>query len=336
MAQPSSVCRIGCRIPRQILPVFLRHKGTYIRLAHADSLTGPWSLYTPGALDLEESLFVADDPPEPPETDRPAWAKGMKGGYLYAHIASPDVHIDDVTRCFRMYYHGLLWNGDQQTRLATSTDGISFQPLDPLLGPPYFRAFTYCGFVYVITWGGEVWRARQWEGPFESGPRLVHYDAKGGIGEGFRHGEVHRVGDTLYVFYTRMGDRPERILYAEINLKSDWKTWIAGDSKVLLEPELEWEGVDLPLETSTMGAVHQRARETTGSVRVPGRRRQDLSALLRRGRKWHRPGSPLRAMILYLKYFVWQRLLVQLSWAHPDARNLTGTESRVANSSSGR
>ncbi len=64
---------------------FSDHKGKYIRLAYADVLTGPWEMHTPGALDLESSLFETDDPPEPPPEDRPAWAKKMKGGYLYAH-----------------------------------------------------------------------------------------------------------------------------------------------------------------------------------------------------------------------------------------------------------
>ncbi|MBC7237378.1 MAG: hypothetical protein H5T69_16175, partial [Chloroflexi bacterium] len=45
------------------------HRGTYIRLAYADSLEGPWSIYTPGVLALEDSFFVH-------------------------HLASPDVHVD--------------------------------------------------------------------------------------------------------------------------------------------------------------------------------------------------------------------------------------------------
>ncbi|MGI9373404.1 MAG: hypothetical protein ACR2OJ_12985, partial [Hyphomicrobiales bacterium] len=133
---------------------FSDHKGKYIRLAYADALMGPWHIHTPGALDLENSLFEKADPSEPPFDERPAWAKKMKGGYLYAHIASPDVHIDHEARKIRMYYHGLLWNGDQQTRLALSADGLNFRPLEPLLGPPYFRAFTYEGYIYTITWGG--------------------------------------------------------------------------------------------------------------------------------------------------------------------------------------
>ncbi len=81
---------------------FADHKGAYILLAYADALTGPWTPHTPGVLDVAESLFEAVDPPEPPEADRPPWAEKLKGGYLYAHVASPDVDVDHGDRRIRM------------------------------------------------------------------------------------------------------------------------------------------------------------------------------------------------------------------------------------------
>ena len=81
---------------------FTDHKGAYILLAYADALTGPWTPHTPGVLDVAESLFEAVDPPEPPEADRPPWAEKLKGGYLYAHVASPDVDVDHGDRRIRM------------------------------------------------------------------------------------------------------------------------------------------------------------------------------------------------------------------------------------------
>ena len=39
---------------------FADHKGHYIRLAYADQLEGPWRMYEPGTLQLEQShLFAA-------------------------------------------------------------------------------------------------------------------------------------------------------------------------------------------------------------------------------------------------------------------------------------
>jgi hypothetical protein len=241
---------------------FSDHKGSYIRLAYAQSVRGPWTMHEPGALDIADSLFDAEDPPEPPVDERPEWAAHMKGGYLYAHIASPDVHIDATNQRINMYYHGLLPNGDQLTRFAHSEDGINFTAHEPLLGPPYFRAFERQDRIYTLTWGGQLWRADRWQGPFEPGPSLVHYDSKGGIGEGFRHGEVFTRSNTLFILYCRMGDRPERILYVSVDMSPvDWNDWRADGPYELLAPQETWEGADLPLETSTMGAERHRVRE---------------------------------------------------------------------------
>lgn len=240
---------------------FADHKGKYIRLAYADELLGPWTMYEPGALDLSQSLYPAEDPPEPPEELRPPWAKKMVGGYLYAHIASPDVHIDAETRQFRMYFHGLLPNGDQATRVAYSSNGLAFVPKQPLLGSPYFRVFSYEGWHYTLTWGGNIWRSREWDAPFEKGPQILPYADKEGVGDGVRHSETFLRGDILHIFYHRMGDCPEAVLHAEMKLAGDWENWTASPPTVLLEPELTWEGADLPLEPSVMGAVDRRVRQ---------------------------------------------------------------------------
>jgi len=240
---------------------FADHKGGYIRLAFADSVTGPWRMHEPGALDLSQSLFEPSDPPEPDEADRPAWARNLKGGYLYAHIASPDVHVDDEARCIRMYYHGLLWNGDQQTRIAYSDDGLNFEPREPLLGSPYFRVFEYDGFVYASAWRGVILRARHWDGPFDTSRQIVPLGAGGELGDGIRHAEVHRRGDRLHVFYTRIGDMPEGIQHAEVDLTRPFESWLASEPTTILEPELAWEGADLPLAASIMGGLDGPVRE---------------------------------------------------------------------------
>ena len=41
---------------------FADHKGTYIRLAYADVLTGPWSIHVPGSLSLADSRFPTAPP----------------------------------------------------------------------------------------------------------------------------------------------------------------------------------------------------------------------------------------------------------------------------------
>jgi hypothetical protein len=240
---------------------FAHHKGGYIRLAFADALTGPWKVYTPGTLDVSESLFEKKNPPAPAPEDRAEWSNKLEEDFLYAHVASPDVHIDHDNKKIRMYYHGLLRNGDQQSRMATSSDGIAFDPAEPLLGLPYFRVFQYQQYVYALAWGGALFRATNWGGPFETGPRVIPDQPAAGTFHGFRHGAVHRVGDQLYVFYSRIGDRPERILYVTIQLDADWNSWRASAPSELLGPELNWEGTDCPLAVSTVGEAENRVRE---------------------------------------------------------------------------
>ena len=41
---------------------FAHHEGTTIRLAYADSLNRPWTIYQPGALHLNDSLFCTKPP----------------------------------------------------------------------------------------------------------------------------------------------------------------------------------------------------------------------------------------------------------------------------------
>ena len=57
---------------------FADHGGSYIRLAYADSIEGPWRIHPGGVLSLAQCPFI-------------------KG-----HIASPDVHVDQRNRRFVM------------------------------------------------------------------------------------------------------------------------------------------------------------------------------------------------------------------------------------------
>jgi hypothetical protein len=93
---------------------FAHHRGTFIRLAYADRLSGPWHVYEPGTLQLSEAPSCHD------------------------HIASPDVHVDEVRREIRMYFHcptSSPGSGPQRTFLAVSHDGLHFSAAAKSLGP---------------------------------------------------------------------------------------------------------------------------------------------------------------------------------------------------------
>jgi hypothetical protein len=214
---------------------FADHEGTYIRLAYADQLTGPWRTHEPGALALEDSYFPTTCPP----------CSGT-GGDLYAHIASPDVHVDDRSREIVMYFHGRDV-GRQVTRVATSPDGLRFQARPEILGRPYFRAFEHGGRVYALAMPGHLYRSPDGRAGFVEGPQLFDPD--------MRHSALLKRGNTLHVFYTRAGEAPERILHATLDLRGDWTTWKESAPVEVLRPERDWEGADLPVEPSLRGSI---------------------------------------------------------------------------------
>lgn len=71
-----------------------------------------------------------------------------------------------------------------------------------------------------------------------------------------RHSGVTVRGDTLHVFWTRVGDAPESILHSTIDLLADWTAWQASGAEVVLAPEHAWEGATAPLEPSARSVAH--------------------------------------------------------------------------------
>lgn len=216
---------------------FADHRGTYIRLAYANTLIGPWTTYEPGTLQLDQSHFPTTCPP----CSSPAYPAGS-----YIHIASPDVHVRDAQREIVMYVHGRDV-GRQVTRLAVSTDGLHFAGRPEVLGHPYFRAFRHEGFVYALAMPGVMYRSRDGMTGFEEGPRLFNPD--------MRHSALLKRGTGLVVFWTERGDAPERVLATTIDLTADWRSWTAAPPVEVLRPERPWEGADLPVEPSRSGSI---------------------------------------------------------------------------------
>ena len=241
---------------------FGHHKGDSIRLAFADRLEGPWKMWMDPILPLAESLFLSADPSPDPSMPEPDWVDALDGDYLYAHVASPDVHIDEANQRLVMYYHGLLPGGDQQTRLASSTDGINFMPREPLLGLPYFRATKLDGMIYLSMWEGRLGRTRSWEGPIDLAPKeLLPDEITGAPDRQIRHGHVFAHQGRLHLTFSRIGDAPEHLLHSELKPAEAWSDWGFGPVSEMLLPAPGWEGGDLPVAASVMGTVMERVNE---------------------------------------------------------------------------
>lgn len=216
---------------------FAHHEGTFIRLAYADRLTGPWKVHEPGALKLSEAPACVD------------------------HIASPDLHVDAPRNELRMYYHCPTNPADpensQRTFVATSKDGVHFAAGSTPLGPYYFRVFDWGGYHYAVARAGLFLRSRDGTSAFEQGPSLFDKDPH----LLFRHAALDLRGDTLSVYYSRIGDSPERILVSQIRLTPDWTTWRASDPDDVLRPEKDYEGGKLPLKPSETSLAPGPVRE---------------------------------------------------------------------------
>jgi hypothetical protein len=209
---------------------FAHHRGTSIRLAYAESITGPWTIHPGGALSLQDCRFTRD------------------------HIASPDVHIDHEQRLFVMYFHGVpVGIKGQRTFRATSADGLAFVGHPHPIGPPYARFFHHDGWWYGLLGTGLVrlQRAQRGIADFTTGPIVMDDPWLGRISA--RHLAVQKTGQTLKVFYTRVGDAPERIFAGKIDLTGDWLKWRLRGQAEVLRPEMDYEGADLPLKTSRRG-----------------------------------------------------------------------------------
>jgi hypothetical protein len=215
---------------------FAHHGGKYIRLAYADRLEGPWKIHLPGTLKLSQ-------------------APGCTG-----HLASPDAIVDDQKKQIRFYFHGPA-KGGQKSFLALSGDGLNFTADSTPLGEFYFRVIRYRDAWYAMSKGGLMYRSADGLKDFQTGPNpLPASDSRKPPfnDAGPRHVALHLMGDTLDVYYTCIGDAPERIFRCRVPLRGDWMTWKASQPEEILRPELEYEGANLPLKKSVAGAVRGR------------------------------------------------------------------------------
>ena len=237
---------------------FADHKGHYIRLAYADDPLGPWRIHPPGSLQIADSHFLTEPPVlSAEELARLSAARAASGARIShdvlteattPHIASPDVHVDDINRRIVMYFHGLDGVSRQASRVATSTDGIRFMARPEVLGRTYMRAFRHDGFTYIMSMPGQFYRSRDPLGGFEEGPRLFNRN--------MRHAALLPRGDTLLVFWTEVGQVPERILLSTIDISGDWTTWSQTPGVEVLRPAHDWEGANAPLEPSVRSTAY--------------------------------------------------------------------------------
>ncbi|MEM7191036.1 MAG: hypothetical protein AAF439_15600 [Pseudomonadota bacterium] len=228
--------------PGRYLLYFAHHMGQHIRLAVADDPQGPWQVHAPGVLPLADTPLVQ----VPPDVPQPDWAVAMGVDGLYPHLASPEVWVDEQARCFRMWFHGMADDGVQVSYRASSSDGLTWTVHGPPIPQTYLRRFTYRDQAFGMGHGGQLLRIT--EDKAQLGPYL--------FSRSIRHVGVLAEGDRLNVLYTCIGDAPERIFHQALDLGPGWPYWHpTGPETEMLRPEATWEGAELPVEPSLIGAT---------------------------------------------------------------------------------
>jgi hypothetical protein len=233
---------------------FAHHQGKFIRMAYADDVFGPYTIYTPGVLPIEETFFER-------------------------HIASPDIHIDNDNHTIRMFYHGAGFTGPKYENLnqnacyAQSSNGLAFTCDKICLGPAYMRIWEWDGSWYGFG-GGEsrdLWRTDNFRKPFERGPSLEIEDETytdrdllqevkrnpDDLLHRMRHAGLDLRDHELDIYYSSVGDQPERIRRTTIDMSTDWTTWRGSKVQEVLRTETDYEGLAASNEPSTGGADHE-------------------------------------------------------------------------------
>ena len=258
---------------------FAHHDGKYVRLAFADRPEGPWKLHPGGILPI----------------------KGQRA--LRGHIASPEAVIDEETRQIYLFCHGVpLDGGPQVTSVAVSRDGISFADLGTIVGPAYLRVFRHGGVWYSLTHSGMLRRAKKLGDPFEPVATIIGPDIEKAVdpalrgeagappvagrptsGEaryGIRHVGLDVYQGHLFVYFSCVGHRPERILCTVVDLAGAPETWRARGVIEVLQPERTWEGTDLPLAYSRGGSTIKYGDNRVRELRDPAVWREGGTAWL--------------------------------------------------------
>lgn len=221
---------------------FAHHRGSFIRLAYSDTIDGPWKIYKPGVLQLSDCPHLEQNP-----------ANNI------GHIASPDIYIDEENKRFLMYYHGSLPGSvnlrNQFTFVATSEDGIDFDSsYDEILGFTYMRAFKHDdGYLYTLDMAGKFRRSKDGISNFEEGPNLYGEEDVYSRKFDVRHHCFLKKGNTLYMMFTIREACPESLCITSMDISKDWTEWKFDSYEKLLEPEMDYEGVNYPLEPSKWG-----------------------------------------------------------------------------------
>ena len=245
---------------------FAHHKGQHIRLAYGDSLRGPWKVYELGVLNVSATAFFR---PQPDPANSPE--------FVYTHVASPEIYIDNAHEKILMWVHGMWTAGQrwpeepvaalkwlqsqgysQYTQSAESVDGLNFQTRPAITKQSYLRVFRRGDQFYGMARLGQMLRAKDSASSFELGPNPFR---EGPYANRVRHVTVLPRESHIEVFFPAIGDAPERILRTTIPMMGDWTQWRATSYEEVLAPQAKYECPEKPAVPSEAGEIYGPAKQ---------------------------------------------------------------------------
>ena len=212
---------------------FAHHMGAFIRLAYADRIEGPWKIYEPGVLPVRDTAFFRPQPDPPENLEN-----------FYTHVASPEIYVDTTRQRLILWFHGWYTDGQrwpvgepaarewarqhgygQYTQVAESSDGMHFDVRPAISKTSYLRVFPHGEYLYGMARLGLLLRSADPLASFEAGANPF----RGGPYAGrVRHVAVTRRGSTMYVFFTGIGDAPERVMLSTMDRRRRLGKWRAS------------------------------------------------------------------------------------------------------------
>lgn len=245
---------------------FAHHMGAHLRLAYADAIEGPWKIHEPGVVPVRDTAFYRP---------QPDLIENLEN--FYTHVASPEIEVDHERRRLVVWFHGWWTEGkkwpvgepaarewarqngySQFTQAATSSDGLRFDVRPEITKASYLRVFRNDDALYGMSRLGRLLRSTDPLATFELGPNPF---GSGPYAGRVRHVALVQRGGRWRVFFSAIGDAPERILMSTLNTTGDWNTWTASPAVEVLTPEAPYECGSMPLSPSAAGDIKGPARQ---------------------------------------------------------------------------
>lgn len=279
---------------RKYLLYFANHNGKTLRVATSDRADAGWRVHDKGVLNLEVdaacekhvgSPDVHVDHLEkriilyfhgsrcPGDGDKAAaagradpvvqWdAEFTANQRTYVAWSADGVHFTPVPSDVAGGTRRSPWEivPDRRSTADTDSDSFSGGGSVPALGTtplaaPYLRVFWWRGVCFGIGMPSLLYRSNDpWcAGGFELGPQLPGLGGKNTRHHAVR---VRPEAGVLEILFTRVGDRPERVLCVEVLLghPDNWREWAPnGEAVVVLQSEGSYEGAGAPPTSSVRG-----------------------------------------------------------------------------------